>query len=320
MLAALTAVGMSAASCAFAVYPDRPIKMIIGYAAGGGTDTVARILAEGLSTILAQSVVVENVTGGSGAIATQRVIGAVPDGYTIQLAASTEIVINPLITPNLPYDAERGLRPIALIGTLPSVLVGKKDLVPDSLDELVVYLRSVSAPASVGTPGVGTPQHITLELFKVKAGIGRLLLVPYKGGAPAFADVLGGHLDLAMMTLPAVLPHLRTNKFKVYGVTTLARAPTAPEIPAFSEFQGFAGFEFVTWFGAFAPANTPDAIVIQLQNAILDTLKEPKIRGRFEREAVTVTAGDRQVLDSRVRDERRELQPIVKAADIKSTN
>jgi len=318
-LAALALMASCVAPVSLAAYPERPIRMVIGYAPGGGTDTIARILAEGLSATVGQSVVVENVPGGSAAIATQRVIASPPDGYTLQLANSTEIVINPLITPDLPYNAEKGLAPVAYVGSLPSVLVGRKGLAPDTLPELIAYLRNAKTPASAAVPGVGTPPHLALELFKAKAGV-RLLPVQYKGAAPALADILGGHVDIGMMTLPAVLPYLKADKLKIYGVTTNGRTPAAPEIPPISEQQGFAGFDVVSWFAVYAPANTPEMIVVGLQTAVLETLKDPKVRAKLEAQAVTVTPADRQALAARARSEHKDLQPIIRAADIKPAN
>jgi tripartite-type tricarboxylate transporter receptor subunit TctC len=318
ILAVLTTMALACTS-AHAAYPDRPIRMIVGYAPGGATDVVARTIAEPLRTILGQPVIVENIPGASGGIGAQRAIAAEPDGYTIQLGNSAEMVVNSLITPGLPYDAEKGLAPVAYVGSAPAILVGRKDLPPNTLQELIVRMRGAPEPTNTGTPGAGTPQHLALELFKAKTGV-RIVPVHYKGGAPLLADVIGGHVDVAIISLTSVLPHMAAKSFKTYGVTTKARSPLVPDVPAISEAQGLTGFDIAPWFGFYAPAKTPEAILIQLQDAILTALKDPKVRAKLEQQGVTVTPEDRNAFRARMRNELRDLQPIVKAADIKPAN
>jgi tripartite-type tricarboxylate transporter receptor subunit TctC len=310
-----------ALACTFAqaAFPDRPIRIIVGYAPGGATDIVARTLTEPLSTILGQPVIIENFPGASGGIGAQRAIASAPDGYTVQLGNSTEMVVNALITPNLPYNVETGLAPVAYVGSAPSIMVGKKDLPPNTLQELIVYMREAPQPTITGTPGLGTPQHLALELFKTKTGVS-LVPVHYKGGAPVVADVMGGHVDVAIMSLVSVLPHMAANRFKTYGVTTKDRSPLVPDVPAMSEVQGLAGFDIAPWFGFYVPIRTPEAIQIQLQDAILTVLRDPKVRAKLEQQGVTVTPEDRKVFRARIRNELRDLEPIVKAADIKAAN
>ena len=312
-------IAMLAAVPAALAYPDRPIRMIAAYPAGGSADIVARTVAEPLGKALGQSVVVENVPGASGGIGTQRVIAASPDGYTIQLANMTEIVLNPLVNPDLPYDAAKGLAPVAFIGSVPSVLIGRKDLQPGNFADLLSQLRTVSKPMSAGTTGSATPQHIALELLKSRAQA-RVLPVHYKGGAPALADVAGGHVDLAMVTLTAALPQMKSNTFKVFGVTTSSRSPLAPEVPAFSEFPGLAGFDLASWFAVYAPAKTPDAVLVRLQNAVLTVLRDPAVRAKLEQQGVTVLPTGAEELAKRVREDLHDLRPVVKSADIAPSN
>mgnify|MGYP000857569334 CR=1 FL=1 len=300
-------------------YPDRPIRMIVAYPAGGSGDIVARTIATPLSAALKQSIVVENVPGASGGIGTQKVIAATADGYTIQLANMTEIVLNPLVNPDIPYDAFKGLAPVAFIGSVPSVLIGRKGLAASAFPDLLTQMRGAAKPMSAGTTGSATPQHIALELLKARAGA-PLLPAHYKGGAPALADVLGGHIDLAMVTLTAALPHMKSNAFHVYGVTTATRSPLAPDVPAFAEFPGLAGFDLASWFAVYAPARTPDEILVQLQAAVLAVLRDPEVRTKLEQQGVTVLPAGREELAGRVRDDMQNLRPVVKAADIKSQN
>jgi tripartite-type tricarboxylate transporter receptor subunit TctC len=320
VLAVLTMMAVACAiASAHAAYPDRPIRMIVAFAPGGANDIVARTIAEPLRAILGQPVIVENVAGASGGIGTQRTIAAAPDGYTIQLGNSTEMVVNSLISPQLAYDVEKGLATVAYVGSAPAILVGKKDLRPNTLQELIAYMRAAPEPIVTGTPGVGTPQHLALELFKAKTGV-RVTPVHYKGGGPVVADVIGGHVDVAITSLVSALPHLPTKRLRPYGVTTKTRSPLVPDLPALSETHDLTGFDIAPWFGFYVPARTPEAIVIHVQNAVLAALKDPKVRAKLEQQGVNITPEDRNMFKARMRDDVRHLQPVVKAADIKLPN
>lgn len=318
MTVAAAGAAVAYAPWASAAYPDRPIRLLVGYAPGGSTDIVARTLLEPLRAALGQPVLVENVPGASGGIATQRTIAAAADGYTLQVGNVTEIVLNPLINPALPYDAQKGLAPIAYIGSVPSVLIGKSALPAGNLQQLTAHLKAYGS-INAGTPGAGTPQHLALELFKAKTGI-RAAVAHYKGGAPLLADVMGGHLDVAVIALTSVLAHMKAPNFRMFGVTTTTRSPLAPELPSIGELPEFKGFDLATWWGFYALARTPEAVLVLLQDAMVAVLKDAKVRAQLEQQGMTVTPEDRHAFEARMRREARELRAIVTASDIKPGN
>lgn len=313
-LCALTAMLPAAAA-----YPERSIRMVVAYPPGGSGDFIGRTLADSMAKIMGQSVVVENIPGASGGIGTQRVIAAAPDGYTIQMANMTEVMLNSLITPDLPYDVEKGLAPVAYIGSLPSMLIGRKTLAANTLPELLAQMRSSQKPVTAGTVGAGTPQHLALELIRAKAGV-PMLPVHYKGGGPALTDLIGGHVDIAMVTIITALPHIKANSFKAFAVTSGSRSPLTPDVPAVSEVQGLSGFDIASWFGVYAPAQTPAPILKQLQEAVLKVLNDREVRGKLEQQGLSVTPADAQTLARKRRDDLQTLQPVIKAAGIKPAN
>jgi tripartite-type tricarboxylate transporter receptor subunit TctC len=248
-------------------YPAHPIKLIVPFPPGGPTDIVARPFAEALSQSLGQPVVIENRGGAGGAIGAAAAAKALADGYTLLLGTVGVIAINPALYPKLAYDPDHDLKPVALLAAAPVVLVAHPDVPANN----VVELRALAARQSLrfGSAGNGTPGHLTGEMFRVASGI-PLTHVPYKGSAPAVQDLLGGHLELAFDPLQSVLPHIRAGKLKVLGVSSAQPAPELPGVPTF--LAAGVKTEATAWWGVFAPAATPEAI--------LDTLSRHLARAR----------------------------------------
>jgi tripartite-type tricarboxylate transporter receptor subunit TctC len=267
------------ASSAFAqTYPDKPIRILVGFAAGGPADISARLIADRMAEAWGQPVVVENVTGAAGNLATDRVAKAAPDGYTLLLAASATIVTNPSLYQKLPFDPVKDLAPVTQICFTPNILAVPADVPAKSVPELVAYVRAHPG-ASYGSAGVGTSQHLAGELFKTMAGID-IQHVPYRGIAAVMPDLLGGRLTMAFGNISAVLPLVREGKLRALAVSSLKRAPAVPDVPTMIE-SGFPAFESNAWFALMAPAGTPQPIVEQLHRETVRILALADVRQRF---------------------------------------
>jgi tripartite-type tricarboxylate transporter receptor subunit TctC len=263
-------------------YPDRPIHIIVGYAAGGGVDIVARLLGEPIKQALGQPVIVENRTGASAMIASNTVAKAAPDGYTLLMAASGEVAINQhLFKEKMIYDASRELTPVALIGIVPCVVVVASTTPVHNPKELIAYAKANSGKLSFSSSGVGNPQQLAGELMNAMAGI-NVLHVPYRGSAPAVTDVATGAVTMSFSSLAAALPLINAGKLRAVAVTSRERMPQLPDVPPLSEgAPGLAGYELLNWFGLFATAGTPPEIVDRLNGIVNKALRDPAISGKL---------------------------------------
>ena len=269
------------AAAAFAqTYPDRPIRLLVGFAAGGPADISARVLADKFAESWGKPVIVENVTGAAGNVATDRVAKASADGYTLIAAASATIVTNPSLYQKLPFDPVRDLAPITQICFTPNLLVVPNDLPVKSVAELVAYAKAHAGTLSFGSAGVGTSQHLAGELFKTMAGLD-LQHVPYRGIAAVLPDLIGGRLTLAFANISAVLPLVREGKLRALAVTSRQRWGATPDLPTMIE-QGFAEFDSNAWFALMAPAGTSPDIIAKLQRETVRVLALPEVRKRFD--------------------------------------
>jgi len=270
---------MALALPAFAqTYPARNITMVVGYAPGGTGDFITRIVGNKLAEKFGRTVVVENRAGASGLIAAQFVVNSAPDGYTILGGQTPEIAINPHFL-KTPLDVERDLVPIALGGVVALALVVPKDAPWSSVPDV---LKAAQTPKGLlfASAGTGTPGHFAGELLRL-ASHGNMTHVPYKGAAPALADLLGSHVDFYFPGFPAALPFVKNNQMKMLAVSTAARAATAPEVPTVAEVTGIKDFDFSLWGGFFAPRGTPKEIVSQLNAAINEVLALPDIKTKM---------------------------------------
>jgi len=273
------------AQSAVPVYPVKPIKLIAPVAAGGGLDNIARAVAEKLSRSLGQTVVVENMGGGGGAIASQATAKAPADGYTLMIAYVGTHGTNPAVR-KLPYDAIKDFTPIGMIGATPNVLIINPELPINNFKEFVDYAKKNPAKLSYGSAGPGTLTHLGMEQLKLAAGI-FMVHVPYRGVGPAYTDLLAGQTQAMFPTLFAALPYINTNRVRGLALTGAKRSPAAPSIPTFKEL-GYNGFDGQQWYGLVGPANLPPAIVTKLNVELNKVLALPDFSEKMTSEAMTL--------------------------------
>jgi tripartite-type tricarboxylate transporter receptor subunit TctC len=272
-------------------WPDRPVKFIVAYAPGGGTDILARVVAQRLSTVFGQSFVVENKPGASGMIGAQLVARAGHDGYTFLVSAPAEIVLGPLFA-SASFDPLADLAPVSLFAWTPMLLAAHPGFEASTAAELVKLARDKTVNFS--TTGAGTPHHLTGEYIN-KTQSTQLVHVPYRGAAPAISDAVSGHVPLTISGMPPVVPFLQSGALKAIAVTSKKRSTTMPNIPALAETTGFEDFDFTTWFGLLAPAGTPQPIIDKLAQASKAALADDKVKSALSTqaaEAVGSTPGE----------------------------
>jgi len=258
-------------------WPSKPIKLVVPYPPGGSTDVTARVIADGLRPLLGQSVVIDNRPGAGGNIGAEAVAKSAPDGYTFLMATSTHVT-NMSLYKNLPYDFVQDMAPVAQTAFIPNVLVVRADLPVGNLAEFIDHVKSGKVPVNYGTAGNGSSQHLSSALFNSMVQ-GKMVHVPYKGGAPATADLLAGQIQCYFGPLVEVLPHIRGGKVKALGITTKKRSPLLPDVPAIGEV--LPGYEVALWNGILAPAKTPADIVSSLNEAIVKVLNQPEVKARL---------------------------------------
>lgn len=301
---------------AMAAYPDKPISLIVPFAPGGSSDNVGRSIAPLLGEKLKQAIVIENVGGAGGVLGTQRAVRAAPDGYTMLVGSGSEILINKVINPALPYDGLRDLTPLLFIATGPMVLVGKPDLPAANIKELLALARAKPGALSYASAGNGTPMHVAGELLKMRANI-FMTHIPYRGAAPALMDVMSGQVDLCVSTLSAAAPHIRAGKLKVYGLTSDKPSPLAPDLPAIGMTPELAGFDLGVWFGLFMPSKTPADVQQKVQEAAAQVLADPGVRKKLADQGLSATGTSAETLKAFMNAEVEKYQSVVKAAKIK---
>lgn len=259
-------------------YPDRPIRIVVPFAAGGATDVLARLIAERITGPLGQSVVVENQPGAGGNVGANAVAKSAPDGYTILMGAVNTHSVSPALYGKLPYDPMKDFAPVAFVTSLPNVLVVNPQKTKSTTTrEFIVEAKS--RQMTFASSGHGTSVHLSGEIFKAAIGAD-LVHVPYRGAGPALNDLLAGQVDLMFDTLATSLPHIQAGTLRALGVTSLTRATAAPEIPTMSE-SGVPGFEAVAWFALFAPSKTPEAITERLNQEVRRAIDTPELRQRI---------------------------------------
>ncbi|MVW73532.1 tripartite tricarboxylate transporter substrate binding protein [Bordetella sp. 15P40C-2] len=274
--------GMTVGSVAQAQekYPTRPITLVVGYAAGGATDIVARLVAKSLSDTLSQPVVVENRPGANSNIGAEAVARAKPDGYTLYVGSIAN-TINRTLYEKLNYDIKKDFTPVALLATIPNVLVVHPKLPINSVKEYIAYAKQHPGKLTCASSGSGSSIHLSCEIFKLETGTD-ILHVPYRGSGPAVADLLGGQVDSMFDNLPSSLPQVQAGKLRVLGVTSLERVPFVPDVPTLAE-SGLPGFSVQSWFAVMAPAGTPANIVETLNAAINKGLQGEALREAYEK-------------------------------------
>ncbi|OZI39848.1 MFS transporter [Bordetella genomosp. 5] len=262
-----------------AAYPDKPVRVVVGFSAGGTTDVIARIMAKELTQELGQSFVIENKPGGGSNIATDYVARATPDGYTVLFVAVTS-AINQTLYKNVNFDLTKDFTPVALGAKVPNVLVINPQVPVKSVQELVDYAKKNPGKLAFASSGSGTSIHMAGELFKQRAGID-VLHVPYKGSAPAITDLIGGQVQFMFDNMPSSWPHVQSGKLRALAVTTTDRSKSAPDLPTMQE-SGFEKFDVSSWFGMIAPAGTPPEVIEKLNAAMNKALDKPEVLKAYE--------------------------------------
>jgi len=297
-------------------FPSRPIHLIVNFAPGGTGDIVARLVGAKLSEAVGVSVVVENRPGAGGTLGARDVVNAQPDGYTLTVAQTPEIAINPFFMKDAGYDPRKDLQPIALAGVVPLALVVPADAPYSTMAEFVKFLRTTDGPVTFASAGIGTPGHLAGELMKLKLN-NKLTHVPYKGAGPALNDVVGGHVDFYFPGFPAALPLMQGGKVKLLAVSSAKRSSIAPDIPTVAEATGIANFDFTLWAGFFGPRALAPDISRRLNGEIDKILLNPDIKSRLQNDGAEVSALSIDEFTAFVRDEIDKYQAIIKAADLK---
>jgi tripartite-type tricarboxylate transporter receptor subunit TctC len=259
-------------------FPDRPVRLVVPFPAGGTTDILARLLGNALSAKWSQPVVVENKPGASGTIFSEQLARSAPDGYTLMVTA-THHVINPALYKNLRYDTRTDFTPIALVAAVPNVLVVNPAFPAKTVAELIAYAKANPGKVNFGSAGTGGANHLSGELFKSMTGVD-MVHIPYKGAAPALNDLLGGQIRVMFDSVPGVLQHIKAGKLRALGVTSLTRSPALPDVPTLDE-AGVKGFEATAWFGLYGPGNMPAGLTARLSRDVLAALQSPEIKQQF---------------------------------------
>ena len=278
VLCVLLATGLAAQARAF---PDKPVRLVVPFPAGGSTDVVSRLLGQKLSELWRQPVVIDNRPGASTILGTDLVAKAAPDGYTL-LVTTASFTILPSLGRKLPYDPAKDFEPITLINTTPLVLVVNPNVPARSLQELIALAKARPGALNFGSSGSGGSNHLAGELFNAMAGV-KMVHVPYKGNAPALNDLVGGHVDVVFNGLTSAMPLIKSGKLRPLAVTSLARADALPEIPTLDEL-GMKGFQAVGWSGLSAPARTPREVIARINADVVKIIRSPAMLERLKAE------------------------------------
>ncbi|MGA0540666.1 Bug family tripartite tricarboxylate transporter substrate binding protein [Neotabrizicola sp. VNH66] len=311
VLALTAAVACATAAPALAEYPERPVELIIPFAAGGSTDVVGRIVAERMSAELGQQVIVQNVGGAGGSLGAQQVAEAEADGYTILMGTVATHALNPLILKEKPYDPVADFAPVSLLVLVPNVLAVNPELPVTTVQELIDLAKT--EPLTYASSGNGTPLHLSGELFKSMAGVD-IVHIPYKGSGPALTDVLGNQVPIIFDNLPSASSHIASGKLRALGVTTAERAASFPDIPTIAET--LPGYETYTWNALFAPAGTPPEAIAKLNAAAKAAMADPKVVEQMATFSATIVASTPEELATHVAAEMEKWAPVVADANV----
>jgi tripartite-type tricarboxylate transporter receptor subunit TctC len=314
------AMGLMAAAAALPLaafaqqYPSKPIKIVVGYSAGGAVDIVARTLGQSLSTAMGQPVLVDNKPGAGTNIAVKAVIDASPDGYTLLMAANA-LAANMALYKPAPFDAERDLAPVALIGRVPVVIAANASAPYASVAQLIAAAKAKPGTLAFASPGNGSTPHLAAELFARSAGVS-LQHIPYRGGAQAITDVVGEQVPLLAMNALEVKPHVQSGRLKVLAVLSPQRSAIFPDVPTIAE-SGFPGFEASVWYALMAPASTPKPVIVKLHDEVQKALKTSDVAGRMTAVGGEVTPGSTEMAAALIHSERLRYEKLVREANIK---
>lgn len=304
------------AGAAFAQnYPTKPIRVIVPFPAGGGTDIIAREVTNKMATTLGWSFVIENKPGSGGNLGVDAVAKAAPDGYTIALGQSSNLAINPSLFSKMPYDSVKDLAPIGLVASSPMVMVVGADSPFKTLADVVAASKAKPGSLNFATSGNGTVAHLSGEVFQKAAGI-KFTHVPYKGAAQATTDLIGGQVQLSMSSVPTLIGHIRSGKMRPIAVTSLTRVDDIPQVPTIAE-SGYKGFETITWFGFVAPAHTPKDIVSKLNAEINKALQSPDVKKKLSDQGADILGGSPEKFSALIKHDIAYWAPVIKESGAK---
>ena len=296
-------------------YPSQPIKMIVPYPAGGGTDIVARLVGEQMRKPLGQSVIVDNRPGASGMIGTAAVAKAAADGYSVLVTAG-EIAVNPHMYKEMQYDWEKDIAPLSLLVKVPNVLAVHADVPAKNVQELIAYAKANPRKLSFSSSGIGNPQQLAGELLNKLAGI-EIMHVPYKGAAPQIADVAGKHITMTFASIGAAKPFIDNGKLRAIGVTSATRVSMMPNVPALAEYPPLASYELVNFFGLYGPSRLPDPVLRKLNAAAVQAMKVPELVAKMKEMGFEPATNSPEQFAAYVRAESKKFQAIIVQANIK---
>lgn len=294
-------------------YPSKPIRLVVPFPAGGGTDIIARAIGQQLTESRQWTVVIDNKPGAGGNLGVDAVAKAPTDGYTVVLGQTSNLAINPALYAKLPYDPVKDLKPVVLAATAPLVIVVPNSSKYKTLADVLAAARQAPSALVFGTPGNGTVAHLAMEQLQKAAHI-RLQHVPYKGSAQALTDLMGGQMDLYVSSIPTAISHLKGGRMKALAVTSDKRSPQLPQVPTVAE-SGVKGFEANTWFGFMVPAATPGAVLTTLNTAINQALQSPSVRNRLMGEGGEVLGGSQAEFAALLKTDLQRWGRIVHEAD-----
>lgn len=295
-------------------YPTKPIRLIIGFPAGGGTDVTARTITQRLSETFGQPIVIDYRPGAGGTVGNGVAAKSTPDGYTWLMSATGPHVIAPSLYRSLPYDPFRDYTPIAMVSTSPYLLLVHPSVEARSVGELVRWLRDRSAPASYSSAGAGTPGHLASELFKSMTKV-RIDHIPYKGAAPALTDLMGGQVHMGFSDMTISAPHLKSGRLRVLAISSGTRSPLAPDLPTVAE-SGLPGFEALVWYGLLGPAGTPASVVRQVNTEVVRVLKLAETQQRFAALGATASPGSAEEFAAQIKRDYDKWAAVIKSAGI----
>lgn len=313
-LAGLLAIGTPLSAGAADAYPTKPIKIIVGYSAGGAVDLIARSVGQRMATLLEQPVIVENKPGAGTNIAVKALITSPSDGYTLMLAANA-LAVNPTLFQPAPYDLERDLTPVSLVGRVPVVAAVRENSEWKTLQQLVSAAKAKPGTFGVATPGNGSTPHLAMELFQHTAGVS-LRHVPYKGGSQALTDVMGGHVDVVAVNALEASPLAKAGKLRVLALMSPERAAVLPGVPTVAE-SGYPGFEASVWYGFVAPAGLPKSVLAKLHETVQKALESPEVRDQLAAAGGVPLPGPTERFDKLLKSEAARYGKLIREASIK---
>ena len=296
-------------------YPDRTIRLVVGFTPGSATDISSRMFAQKLSEAWSVPVTVENIPGGGGSVGAERVAKSPPDGYTLYWGANGAMTINPTLQPSPSFDPQRDLAPIARVLVSPSILAVNNDVPVKTVAELIALAKSQPGKLSYASPGTGTPQHIAGEVFKAQAGLD-IVHVPYRGAN--FTDVIGGRITMTFQNAGAVLATVRDGKLRGLAMTARTRSPNMPELPTMVE-SGVPDFEVASWFGLLAPTGTPAPIIAKLSQEAIRIVSDPDLREKFGKIGLDVVSDPPDAFAAIIRNDTLKWAKVIKDAGIKAS-